>query len=65
MILNNPIIVRVTNHICDKTKALSSHISVDEITEVLICDLSPLLSFPLQFFVQLQINMRWLMRPVQ
>lgn len=30
MILNNPIIVCVTNHICDKSKALSSRVSVDD-----------------------------------
>lgn len=65
MILNSPIIIHVPNHICDKTKLVSLCIPVEEVDEVLIHDVLPLLSFSLQFFVQLQINMRWLMLLVQ
>lgn len=58
-------IIHVTKHIYDKTKLLSLRVSVDEVGEVCINDLLPLLSFSLQFFVQLQINMRWLILLVQ
>lgn len=65
MILNSPIIIHVTNRIYDKTKLVSLHVSVDEAGDVSVHDLLPLLSFSLQFFVQLQINMRWWMLLVQ
>lgn len=66
MILKSPVLIYVTNYICGKTKLLSLRKSVDEINEVIIHDLLPLLSFFfLQFFVQLQINMWWLMLLVQ
>lgn len=65
MILNSPTIIHVTNPICYKTELVSLRVSVVEVGEVLIRDLLPLLSFLLQFFVQLRINMRWLMLLVQ
>jgi len=65
VILNSPIIICVTDPVCDKTKVMSLCISVDEVGEILIHDLLPLLSFSLQFFVQLQANMRWLILLVQ
>lgn len=65
MILNSPIIIHVTNHTCGKPNLLSLCVSVNEVGEVLIPELLPLLSFLFQFFVQLQTNMRWLMLLVQ
>lgn len=45
MILKSPVLIYVTNYICGKTKLLSLRKSVDEINEVIIHDLLPLLSF--------------------